>query len=207
MLTIALTGNIGAGKSSVAALFRGWGATIIDADQTVRELQAPGEPILTAIVSRFGRKMLRPDGRLDRARLRARVMADPAEREALNQLIHPEVERVRQVRLAEARARGDRVVVCDIPLLFETHDPGRFDAVVLVDAPEAVRLARLLARPGLTESEARPMMAAQQPAEGKRRWRGGPRGLAPLVIENDADEATLERRAKEVWLAIEGLAD
>ena len=75
MLSVALTGNIGAGKSTVAELFRGWGATIIDADQLVREAQMPGQPALLEVAGRFGRQMIRPDGTLDRARLRTAVLA------------------------------------------------------------------------------------------------------------------------------------
>src|SRR5215204_3284197 len=137
MLSVALTGNIGAGKSTVAELFRRWGATIIDADQLVREAHTPGHPALQQVAGRFGRQMIRPDGTLDRAKLRAVVLADPEALEALNSIMHPEVHRRRRELLAEARARGDRIVVSDIPLLFEAADPSEFDAVVLVDAAES----------------------------------------------------------------------
>src|SRR5919201_1662043 len=135
MLHVALTGNIAAGKSTVAELFRRWGATLIDADQLVRELQAPGSPVLEAIVARFGAAVLRADGTLDRAALRRRVMADPAAREALERIVHPAVHRRREELLREAGRRGDRIVVSEIPLLFEVADSREFDAVVLVDAP------------------------------------------------------------------------
>ena len=91
MLHVGLTGNVAAGKSTVAALFRRWGATVIDADEIVRELQAPGGPVLAAIAARFGPGVLRADGALDRSALRARVLADPAELAALNGLMHPVV--------------------------------------------------------------------------------------------------------------------
>jgi dephospho-CoA kinase len=135
MLSVALTGNIGAGKSTVAELFRGWGATIIDSDRLVREAQMPGQPALLEVAGRFGRQMIHPDGTLDRARLRAAVLADAKALEALNAIMHPEVHRRRRELLAQARERGDRIVVSDIPLLFEAADPSEFDAVVLVDAP------------------------------------------------------------------------
>lgn len=203
MLTVALTGNIAAGKSTVAELFRRWGATLIDADALAREAQAPGSSVLAAIAQRFGPETILPDGTLDRARLRAQVMADPEARQALNAIVHPEVERLTRARLAEARARGARIAVCEIPLLFEALDPGRFDAVVLVDAPEPLRLARLQASRGWDEGEARQVMAAQLPVEVKRAWRGGPRNRGAFVIENDADQATLEQRAREVWQELE----
>jgi dephospho-CoA kinase len=199
MLTVALTGNIAAGKSTVAELFRSWGATIIDADQLAREAQAPGSPVLGAIAARFGREMILPDGSLDRARLRRAALADPEARQALNAIVHPEVGRRRAELLRAAQARGDRIVVDDVPLLFEALDPGAFDAVVLVDAPEPLRLERLRQERSLSEAEARQMMAAQLPAAVKRSWRGGRPPRGPHIIENDGDRATLERRARAVW--------
>ncbi|HEX7337889.1 MAG TPA: dephospho-CoA kinase, partial [Gemmatimonadales bacterium] len=89
MLSVALTGNIAAGKSTVAELFRRWGATIIDADQLVRETQAPGQPVLQAIAERFGRELIAADGSLDRPALRARVLADPQALADLNRIVHP----------------------------------------------------------------------------------------------------------------------
>lgn len=195
MLNVGLTGNIAAGKSSVAELFRGWGATVIDADQLVREAQAPGGPVLRAIVARFGGGVLRPDGALDRAALRALVMADSAALADLNRMVHPEVHRLRAERLAAARERGDRIVVSDIPLLFEAADPAEFDAIVLVDAPEAVRRARLMAARGLPAGEADRMIAAQLPSRDKR-------ARSQYVIDNTGDRADLERAARAVWQAL-----
>lgn len=192
MLSIALTGNIASGKSTVADLFRAWGATIIDADQLVREIQAPGEPVLQIIAARFGSELIREDGSLDRAALRERIMGNAALRTELEAIVHPEVQRRRAALLAEARRRGDRIVVSDIPLLFEAADPAAFDAVVLVDAPESVRRARLMAERGLSPEEADAMIAAQMPASKKR-----PR--SDYVIDNDGDVAVLERAAAAVW--------
>jgi len=205
MLSVALTGNVAAGKTRVAELFRRWGATIIDADQLVREVQAPGTPEFSAIVARFGPAVVAPDGTLDRAGVRARVFTDPAARHALEAIVHPAVARRREQLLVEARHRGDRVVVSDIPLLFETLDPAGFDAVVLVDAPEPVRLERLVRERGLSPEEARRVTAAQWPAERKRAWRDSA-GRGALVIENEGDLATLERRARAVWKALVALA-
>jgi dephospho-CoA kinase len=204
MLSVALTGNIAAGKSTVAELFRRWGATVIDADRLVRELQSPGTPEFAAIVQRFGPSMLAGDGTLDRALLRQLVLADPAARRDLEAILHPAVASRRAALEAQARLAGARLVISDIPLLFESQDPARFDAVVLVDAPEPVRLARLLATRDLSEGEARALIAAQLPTETKRRWRH-PSGRAPFIIENDADPATLEQRTRTVWQALEAL--
>jgi dephospho-CoA kinase len=195
VLTVALTGNIAAGKSTVAALFERWGATLIDADRLVREVQAPGSPVVRAIVERFGPDMVTPGGTLRRDVLRRLVMDDPRALAALNSIVHPAVL-VRRAELErEARDRGDRIVVSDIPLLFEAADPSAFDVVVLVDAPEAVRRARLVSERGLSEREADQMMAAQAPSGPKR-------SRSTYVIDNDGDVAALERAAASVWEAL-----
>jgi dephospho-CoA kinase len=199
MLNVALTGNIAAGKSAVAELFRRWGATVIDADEIVREVQAPGGPVIRQIAERFGRSVVGADGSLDRPALRRQVMADPEALAALNRLVHPAVHARRAELVAAAAARGDRVVVSDIPLLFEAADPSEFDVVVLVDAPEEVRLARLIEHRGLDGDEARRMIGAQMPAQDKR-------ACSDYVIENDGDRAALERAAWAVWRALQSRA-
>ena len=191
MLNVALTGNAGAGKSTVAAWFRQWGATLIDADAIVRDLEQPGAPVLAAIVARFGPGVLAADGALDRGALRRRILDDPAQRAALNAIVHPAVQAERDARLRAAAARGDRVVVSDIPLLFEVLDPAAFDLVVLVDAPEAVRRARLAER-GLAVDEIDRLLAAQLPAEGKR-------ARSDIVLDNGGTLAELERAARKAW--------
>ena len=195
MLHIGLTGNVAAGKSTVAALFERWGATVIDADTVVRELQAPGSPVLAAMVARLGPGILAADHSLDRAGLRRLILGDPAARRDLESIVHPAVLARRGELLADARARGARVVVSDIPLLFETMDPAEFDAVVLVDAPEALRRRRLIERRGLSAQEADALIAAQAPSGPKR-------ARSTRVIENDGDAAELEARARAVWDAL-----
>lgn len=196
MLHVGLTGNVAAGKSTVAALFARWGATLIDADAIVRDLQRPGTPVFAAIVARFGDGVVAPSGELDRAALRRLVLADPAAREALNAIVHPAVAARRQALLAEAEARGVRLVIDDIPLLFEVMDPSAFDAVVLVDAPPAVRRQRLEALRGLPAAEAEQLIAAQMPSAAKR-------ARSTHVIENDGDLGRLEARAREVFEALQ----
>ncbi len=192
MLNVALTGNIASGKSSVAILFRDWGATIIDADAIVRRLQRKGTAVFQAIVDRFGPGAVTPDGSLDRPALRARILADPVEKRALEAIVHPAVEAERQRLLRMARRSATGIVVNDIPLLFETMEPKRFDAVVLVDAPEATRAARLVRHRGITPEQAQALLAAQQPAGPKR-------ARADHVIENDGTPDQLRERAWLVW--------
>jgi dephospho-CoA kinase len=192
VLNVGLTGNAAAGKSSVAALFDDWGATIIDADAIVRRLQRPGTAVFQAIVDRFGPGALAANGTLDRAALRARILADPDEKRALEALVHPAVEAERQRLLRRAGQARDALVISDIPLLFETMEPSKFDAVVLVDAPEPVRLERLVQRRGLTAPEAAALIAAQLPSHAKR-------ARATFVIDNDGTRDQLRERAWQVF--------
>lgn len=198
-MIVALTGNIAAGKSSVTALFRKWGAGIVDADQVVRDLQRPGTEVHQQIVKRFGQAILTPDNELDRAALRRLILEDTRARSDLNAIVHPAVAAQRDTLVAAARAGGARIVVADIPLLFEAADPADFDAVILVDAPEAVRLHRLVTMRGLPREDAERLIAAQLPSAEKR-----PR--SQFIIDNDGDRAQLERRARDVWLALEARA-
>ena len=199
MLLIGLTGNIAAGKSTVARLLAARGANLVDADLLAREAVRPGTPALASIVERWGPGVLAPDGALDRPALRAVVFDRPAELEALNAIVHPEVGRLRDRALDAARARGDRTVVCDVPLLFERDLAGDFDAVVLVDAPRDLRLERLVHDRGLREPEAMAMIAAQMPAELKR-------ARVDHVIENAGTREALEARVDAVWQALEARA-
>lgn len=200
MLSIALTGNIGAGKSEVLRRFRDWGATVIDADQLVREAQQPGTDVLNAIIGRFGREILLPSGELDRAALRGRVIGDDEALSALNGIVHPAVRKRREQLVAEALGRGDALVVNDIPLLFEAADPGAFDLVVLVDAPTDLRRERLIRHRSLTAQEADRMIEAQIPAARKRE-------RADLIIENGGTLADLDRNARTAWEEIRRRAD
>ena len=198
-MIVGLTGNIAAGKSAVAALFRQWGAGVIDADQVVRYLQRPGTEVYRRIVERFGQAVLTPGGELDRAALRRLILADPQARADLNAMVHPAVRAQRDVLVAAARQLGTKIIVADIPLLFEAADPAEFDAVVLVDAPETLRLHRLVTMRGLPVEDAERLIAAQLPSAPKRK-------ASQFVIDNDGDRTQLERRARDVWLALEARA-
>lgn len=196
MLVVGLTGNIGSGKSTVARLLGVRGVPVIDADVLAREVVAPRSDALAAIVARWGEAMLAPDGTLDRAALRRIVFASAADRAALDAIVHPAVKARREELLAEARVRGDRVVVCDIPLLFEAGLTGDVDVILLVDAPRELRLERLVRDRGLSRADALAMIDAQQPAEGKR-------GRSDYVIDNDGSLETLRARVDETWRVIE----
>jgi dephospho-CoA kinase len=192
MLIVGLTGNIAAGKSSVARLFADWGAVVTDADQLVHDLQRPDTPIFEALVARFGDVIVSGEGTLDREALRGIVLHDADALHDLNRLIHPAVAARREVLEAAARRDGAKVIVHDIPLLFEATDPSTFDLIVLVDAPPRVRRARLERDRNISWEEADGLLAWQQPSDLKRE-------ASDIIIENDGDHATLERRAREAW--------
>jgi dephospho-CoA kinase len=195
VLLVGLTGNIASGKSAVAKLFADRGATLIDADVLAREAVAPGTPALDAIVKRWGKAVVTPDGSLNRGALGKIVFADRSERDALNAIVHPPVELLRKALLDAARTRGDNIVVCDIPLLYEKDMSSRFDTVVLVDAPKPVRLERLVKERGMPRRDAEAVMAAQMSPEVKR-------ARADVIIDNDGSRAQLEKRVDVVWRAL-----
>jgi len=195
MILVGLTGNIASGKSTVAQMMAERGATIIDADELAREAVAVGSDGHRKIVERWGDDILKADGGLDRVALRQIVFQEPTELEALNSIVHPEVSRLRDDLINEARERGDEIVVCDIPLLFERRLVDDFDRIVLVDAPRPLRLERLTRERALGQNEAMNMIASQMPAELKR-------ARADYIIENDGDLAALEKRVDEIWRAL-----
>jgi dephospho-CoA kinase len=192
MLKVALTGNIASGKTTVARVWASLGAAVIDADGLARRAVEPGSRALKRIAARWGEGILEEDGRLDRRALRELVFADARERRALEEIVHPEVGRLRDEELDRLSRERARVVVADIPLLFEAGLKDRYDLVVLVDASEDVRRERLIRDRGLGAEEADRMIAAQMPAAEKRE-------RADAIIVNEGTPEELETRAAEVW--------
>ena len=197
MRLIGLTGNIASGKSAVSDMLAARGATIIDADILARHAVMKGSPALDAIVARWGDGVLDKDGNLDRAALRHVVFDNQEDLDALNEIVHPDVRRRRTDEIAAARARGDKVVVSVIPLLFERHLAEEFDSIVLVDAPRSDRLDRIVRDRGIDEAEAMKMIASQMPSDLKR-------ARADYVIENSGSMEDLEDEVNRVWDAIVG---
>ena len=190
MLRVGLTGGIGAGKGEVARRLAGYGALVIDADQVAREVVAPGTPGLDEVVAVFGTEVLRPDGSLDRALLGEIVFSDPALRGKLNAIVHPRVgERMREI---EETAGEEDVVVHEIPLLAENGLAGAFDVVVVVDAPPAVQVERLVSIRGLTESHALARMSAQATREERL-------AVATMVVDNSGSLEDLDERVAALW--------
>jgi dephospho-CoA kinase len=196
MILIGLTGNIASGKSEVARMLADRGATIIDADVLAREAVRPESLALRDIVKRWGKDVLQQDGSLDREALRQIVFADLNELDALNRIVHPGVIRMQDREVALAKERGDPIVVCVIPLLFERSLVDEFDAIVLVDAPRPLRLERLVTTRGLEETEAMNMIASQMPAELKR-------ARADHCIDNTGSFKDLERDVDALWSSLQ----
>jgi len=172
------------------------GATLIDADVLAREAVRPETQALKDIVKRWGKDVLKKDGSLDRAALRQIVFADQDELDALNRIVHPGVTRLRDREIARAKERGDQIVVCVIPLLFERNLVEEFDAIVLVDAPRPLRLERMAAARGIEETDAMNMIASQMPAELKR-------ARADFVIENIGSLEDLEHDVDALWSSLQ----
>jgi dephospho-CoA kinase len=163
-----LTGSIGMGKSTAARAFRRLGVPVFDADAAVHALQAKGGRAVRPIGAAFPGTVT--GGAVDREALRRAVLGDPAALKRLEAIVHPLVRAEQRRFLARWRGRGARLVVLDIPLLFETRRPSReFDAVIVVSAPAAVQRARVLARRGMTESRLDAILARQMPDAEKRR--------------------------------------
>ena len=187
---MGLTGGIASGKSTVAAILAELGAVVIDADQLAREVVAPGTPGLARVVEAFGPDVLASDGGLDRPRLGAIVFAEPERLQVLNGIVHPLV-RARAAEL-EAAAPTGALVVHDIPLLAETGQGDRFEAVIVVDVPEEVQMERMLRDRAMTEDDARARIAAQAGREDRL-------AVATHVIENTGTLEDLRDRVAKVF--------
>ncbi len=180
---VGLTGGIGSGKTAVAECFAARGVPVIDADVIARELVAPGEDAFAAVVGHFGSAVVAADGGLDRAALRRRIFASPRERAWLEALLHPAIAARMRDRAAEVHAE---YVLLVIPLLFETDQRARVDRVLLVDAPDTLRMTRVCRRDGISEAEAAAILAAQWPRERRLTE-------ADDILANEGDREALDR--------------
>lgn len=187
MITLALTGSIGMGKSTVSRMFERAGVPVFDADAEVRKLQGPGGELVAAIETHFP-GTTGPEG-VDRDALSQRVIADPEELERLEALVHPAVHAARAKFLL---ANHDKpALLFEIPLLFETGGAQAFDKVIVVSAPAKVQLARVLARPGMTEDKLQALLGRQMPDEEKRK-------RADFVIDTGSDLSTTESQVRHI---------
>ena len=196
---LGLSGGIGTGKSTVARFFDSFGATVIDADAIVHELQAPGAPMLDEIKDAFGPELVDAEGRLDRQALGAIAFGDVAARKRLEEIVHPKVTATIAERVASAQASGAPLIVIDIPLLFErsTKDPSgefthTFDAAILVYAPEQQQIERQMSRDDCDHESALQRVRAQLPIESKK-------AMADVIIDNTGSLEETRRQTMELF--------
>jgi dephospho-CoA kinase len=191
MRVVGLTGGIASGKSTVTAMFRELGAPVIDADEVARDVVEPGTPGLAEVARRFP-GVVDASGRLDRAALGQRVFADPAERRALEAIVHPRI-REEVVRRIEALARsGVTVVLYDAALLIENELHRGMDGLIVVSAPESLQRSRLAARDGLDDAAITARLAAQLPLADKR-------AHATWVVDNGGSLDETRAQVRRIW--------
>jgi len=198
-LVIGLSGGIGSGKSTVSRLLEKLGATVVDADAIVHEMQAPGAPMLAEIARAFGPRVIDAAGALDRQALADIVFRDPDARRRLGSIVHPPVIAEMGARARAAVEAHDPMVVLDIPLLFEGKKTGtgsaahlKFDATIAVWVPREVQIERTVARDGCARDEAERRVAAQMPIDEKR-------DMADYVIDNSGSPAETEAQVARLY--------
>ena len=198
LLRLALTGGIATGKSHCLRKFKELGAPTIDADTLARQVVEPGTPGYDAVIARFGKAVVEPDGSLDRAAIGSIVFGNDEARHALEAIVHPAVyAAITQWFEALARRPGDRAGIADIPLLFETGRDRDFDTVIVAACDPKTQTQRLMARNDLTAEEAAQRIRAQMPIEEKAR-------RADYVISTDGTIEETDLQVARVWAAISG---
>jgi len=194
MLLVGLTGGIGSGKTAAAKMMAELGATVFDGDRLAREAVELGTRGYVAVVELFGSDVLLPGGEIDRAAVGERVFANDIERKELEAVLHPEIFRMLYERMAPFR-RTDRVVVFDAPLIFESGFDEECDMTIYVEAPEDLRVRRVVAQ-GSTEQDVRARMAAQAPDEVKA-------SRSDAIIRNDESLDVLREQVERIWVEVE----
>jgi len=201
---VGLSGGIGSGKSTVARILGELGASVVDADAIVHELQSAGAPMLDAIAEAFGPEMLGPDGELDREALGAVVFRDEDARARLGQIVHPPVVQEMARRTQAAIEAAAPLVVLDIPLLFEGQKRGtgssaamKFDSTILVWVPQRVQVERTVARDGFSADEAERRIAAQMPIDEKK-------AMASFVIDNSGSLEATRAQVRDLYASLCG---
>lgn len=192
-MNIGLTGGIACGKSTVSSMLVRRGALLVDADQIAREVVEPGTPVLASVIERFGADLLLPDGSLHRKKLGERIFGDQEARKALEGLLHPPIRATMRARMeAYAASDPDKLVVVDVPLLYESKLQGMFEQVMVVYIPRELQLQRLMGRDKLTQEQAEKRLASQMPIEEKR-------ALADYIIDNSGSLEDTERQIDKFW--------
>ncbi|MNH95790.1 Dephospho-CoA kinase [compost metagenome] len=192
-MNIGLTGGIACGKSTVSAMLVSRGAILVDADRIAREVVEPGSPALAKVVDQFGPAVLHPDGTLNRKRLGEIIFSQDEARKQLEGILHPSIRTTMRTRMAEAEQQyPDRLVVVDVPLLYESGLEVMFDEVLVVYVPREKQLARLMERDKLTLEQAEERLKAQLPIEQKKE-------KADIVIDNQGTLEETESQVEQFW--------
>jgi dephospho-CoA kinase len=197
MMVVGLTGGIATGKSTVGAILREMGVPVLDADQVARDVVRPGEPALAEIVSAFGPGVLDVEGGLDRRAMRARIASDPDARKKLESITHPRIRQRMGEQIVALATAGQRAVVVEAALLVETGSYRDYPVLIVVSCSDVRQIERVMARDGVSEAEARAIVAAQLPMAEKER-------VATYVIRNDGTREELAMRTREVWAQVLG---
>lgn len=192
-MIIGLTGGIASGKSTVSALLVSKGARLVDADVIAREVMLPGHEVLAAAVKQFGSEILSLDGTLNRGKLGDIVFQDPAALQALNNLTHPAIRREIKDRMNSMEEEDPKkLIIVDIPLLFESGLESMFHEILVVYVPREVQIARLMERNGLSLEQAEARLNAQMDIEAKR-------NKADYIIDNSGELVHTEQQVAVLW--------
>lgn len=192
-MNIGLTGGIASGKSSVSEFLVSLGAILIDADQIAREVMLPGHPVLAAVAKQFGQGILLEDGTLNRKKLGELVFNHPEQLQALNQITHPAIrQEMRDRKLKYEEQYPDRLIVSDIPLLYESGLEDGYEQIMLVYVPRAVQLERLMKRDGMDKEQAIRRLEAQMDIEEKKQ-------KADIIIDNSGNFEETKKQILAFW--------
>jgi len=192
---VGLTGGIGSGKSTVAAMFADLGAVVVDADAIARRIVEPGSPVLARLVEEFGDDILETDGTLRRGELARRAFATERSTRHLNEITHPAIRELAEVEIVEGEAASPAgVVIYEMPLLVETGQVSLVDAVIVVDVPESVQVQRAVAR-GLSESDVHERMKRQASRSDRI-------AAADIVIDNTGELGNTQRQVERAWATV-----
>ena len=192
MRIVGLTGGIATGKSTVGRLLQEWGVPVVDADQVAREVVAPGSEGLGAIVEAFGSEVLTVDGALDRPAMRQRILRDPEARRVLEGITHPAIRASIAQRLVALAEAGHEAAVVDAALMVETGSYVLYPQLMVVSCRPETQLARVMARDGMDEADARALVATQLPLAEKERY-------ATVVVRNDGSPEELAVALRAAW--------
>lgn len=192
-MNIGLTGGIACGKSTVSSMLVRRGAILVDADRIAREVVDPGSPVLARVAEHFGHQILHPDGSLHRQKLGELIFGHDQARKELEELLHPPIRSVMRERMAEAQLdHPDKLVVVDVPLLFESGLEAMFQEVMVIYIPRGLQLQRLMERDKLTQEQAEKRLNSQMSIELKK-------DKADIVINNSGTLKETEEQVEQFW--------